>query len=104
MGIHTGHHVELQLSPLKVGPSLHPAQRDVAMINSAALDALKKHAKLNGYGGSDDEDFCVALKTIGEKQRVRWKARDRKREKSLILRCKVTEVSIWRAWQTSLQS
>lgn len=100
MGFRIGRHVDIQLSPLKAGPSVNPAEQDIAVVNSAAVNVLNKHAKLNGYGDCEDENFYVALKTVGDRQPVRWKARGRKKEKSLIVRCRVTEVSTWLTRQT----
>jgi hypothetical protein len=94
MAFRIGHHIAIQLSPLKTSSSTDSVEHDVALVNSTALDALNRLAKLDGLDDCDDEDFYISLRSARDRQSVRWKARDRKKKKSLIVHCRLSKVSI----------
>jgi hypothetical protein len=92
----TSHQVVLLIQPRRQLSNGHVASEDdVAVVNTAALDALKRESRLaNHYDQVGDERaLCIALKPMGDDKVPRWRQKGSVGRKTLILRWRLEDVS-----------
>jgi hypothetical protein len=92
----TSHQVVLLIQSRRQLSNGHVASEDdIAVVNTAALDALKRESRLANHHDQvgDERALCIALKSMGDEQVPRWRPKGFVDRKTLILRWRLEDVS-----------